>query len=177
MWDDNDNQEFYICGDNMAMVWNYAVDAWYRYENFDATAICSFHGDLYLGSHDGKIRRMSDLVVGDNGIEIVADWESGAIDFGAAYSRKYSAALWVGLKPIDGTSVDVTVETDRKNTFRERLISSEKAKIPGQPFMVKTKLKAKKFVYYRLILKVDTRMLPVTVTNVEIRVRMTSDAK
>ena len=52
--------------------------------------------------------------------------------------------MWVGLKPIDGTSVDVTVETDRKNTFRERIISSSKAKIPGQPFMVKTKLKAKK---------------------------------
>lgn len=177
MWDDNDHQEFYLCGDRMALVWNYAVDAWYRYENFDATAICTFHGDLYLGSHDGKIRRLSDYVVGDDGIEIVADWESGAIDFGAAYSRKYSAALWVGLKPIDGTSVDVTVETDRKNTFRERVISSSKAKIPGQPFMVKTKLKAKKFVYYRLILKVDSKMLPVTVTNVEIRVRMTSDAK
>ena len=177
MWDDNDHQEFYLCGDRMAMVWNYAVDAWYRYENFDATAICSFHGDLYVGSHDGKLRRMSDYVTGDDGAAIPAVWESGAIDFGAAYSRKYSAALWVGLKPVDGTSVDVTVETDRKNTFRERLISSEKAKIPGQPFMVKTKLKAKKFVYYRLILKVDERMLPVTVTNVEIRVRMTSDAK
>ena len=177
MWDDNDHQEFYLCGDRMALVWNYAVDAWYRYENFDATAICTFHGDLYLGSHDGKIRRLSDYVVGDDGIEIVADWESGAIDFGAAYSRKYSAALWVGLKPVEGTSVDVTVETDRKNTFRERVISSEKAKVPGQPFMVRTKLKAKKFVFYRLILKVDSKMLPVTVTNVEIRVRMTSDAK
>lgn len=177
MWDDNDHQEFYLCGDDMALVWNYSRDCWYRYENFDATAICSFHGDLYVGSHDGKIRRMSDYVVGDDGIEIVADWESGAIDFGAAYSRKYSAALWIGMKPIEGTSVNVTVETDRKNTFHEKVVASTKAKVLGQPFMARSKIKAKKFVFYRLILKVNKRMLPTTITNVEIRVRMTSDAK
>ena len=177
MWDDNDHQEFYLIGDGMALVWNYAVDAWYRYENFDVKAICSFRGDLYVGSHDGKVRRLSDYVVGDDGIAFPAVWESGAMDFGASYSRKYSAALWVGLKPIKGTSVDVTVITDRKNTFHDKVVSSEKAKIAGQPFMVKVKIKAKKFVFYHLRLSVNKRMLPVTVTNVEVRVRMTSDAK
>ena len=177
MWDDNDSQEFYMCGDNMALVWNYATDAWYRYENFDCSAICSFHGELYIGTHDGKVRRMSDYVMGDDGRILEAVWESGAMDFGAAYSRKYSAAVWVGLKPIKGTSVDVTVITDRKNTFQEKVVVSDKAKIPGEPFMTKVKLKAKKFVFYHLKLSVDTRMPPVTVTNVEIRVRMTSDAK
>ena len=177
MWDDNDNQEFYLCGDNMALVWNYAADAWYRYENFDCSAICSFHGELYIGTHDGKVRRMSDYVMGDDGRILEAVWESGAMDFGAAYSRKYSAAVWVGLKPIKGTSVDVTVITDRKNTFQDKVVVSDKAKIPGEPFMTKVKLKAKKFVFYHLKLSVDTRMPPVTVTNVEIRVRMTSDAK
>jgi len=177
LWDDNDSQEFYLLGDNKALVWNYAADAWYRYEDLDASCICSFHGDLYLGSNDGRIRRFSDSIVGDEGRAIYATWKSGAIDFGAAYSRKYSAALWLGLKPIEGTSVNVTVETDRKNTFLEKVVSSEKAKVAGQPFMVKTKLKAKKFVFYRLILNVREKMLPVTVTNAEIRVRMTSDAK
>lgn len=177
MWDDNDNQEFYLIGDGMALVWNYAMDAWYRYEHFDATAICSFRGDLYVGSHDGRIRRISDYVAGDDGVAFPAFWESGAMDFGASYSRKYSAALWVGLKPISGTSVDVTVVTDRKNTFHDKVVSSEKAKIAGQPFMVKVKIKAKKFVFYHLRLSVNKRMLPVTVTNVEVRVRMTSDAK
>ena len=177
LWDDNDNQEFYIIGDGMALVWNYAVDAWYRYENFDATAVCSFHGDLYIGSHDGKIRRMSDYVTGDEGKAIPAKWESGAMDFGAANSRKYSASLWVGMKPVEGTSVDVTVVTDRKNTFAEKNLSASKAKVPGQPFMIRTKIKAKKFVFYRLRLSVKKLMLPVTITNVEIKVRMTSEAK
>ena len=33
-WDDNDSQEFYICCDGKALVYNYAADAWYSYENF-----------------------------------------------------------------------------------------------------------------------------------------------
>ena len=177
MWDDNDNQEFYLCGDEMALVWNYAVDAWYRYENFDCSAICSFHGDLYVGSHDGRVRRMSNYVIGDEGFPIEARWESGSMDFGAPSMRKYSAALWVGMKPETGTGVDVTVITDRKDTFAEKTLSSEKAKIDGQPFMTRAKIKAKKFVFYKLRLSVHSKMLPVTVTNAEIRVRMTSDAK
>ena len=177
MWDDNDNQEFYLCGDDMALVWNYVTDTWYRYENFDARAICSFHGDLYVGSHDGKVKRMSDYVVGDEGAPIHAEWVSGAMDFGAPSYRKFSDALWVGLKPVDGTSVDVTVITDRKDTFKDKVVSSSKAKVGGQPFMVKTKIKAKKYVYYRLVLKVDTKMRPVIVTNVEMRMRLTGDAK
>ena len=177
MWDDNDNQEFYIVSHGIALVWNYALDCWYRYENFDAVKMCSFHGEVYLGTADGKIRRVTDRKMGDEGVAIEAVWESGNMDFGAGYMRKYAAMLWVGLKPESGTSVNVCVETDRKNTFREKVVSSEKAKISGQPFMVKTKLKAKKFVYYKLILSVEKKMPPVTVTDIEIRVRQTGYAK
>ena len=99
------------------------------------------------------------------------------MDFGSPSYRKFSDALWVGLKPVDGTSVDVTVITDRKDTFKDKVVSSSKAKVGGQPFMVKTKIKAKKFVYYRLVLKVDKKMRPVIVTNVEARMRLTGDAK
>ena len=113
----------------------------------------------------------------DNGVIIKAQWESGAIDFGADHLRKYSSMLWVGLKPEKGTSVDVCVETDRKNTFREKIISSTKAKVPGQPFTVRSKIKAKKFVFYRLLLSVDEKMPAVTVTNVDFRVRQTGYAK
>lgn len=177
MWDDNDNQEFYIVGDGMALVWNYAVDVWYRYENFDAKSMCNFHGDLLIGASDGKVWRLADEVTGDNGEPIKARWESGAMDFGAAHMRKYSAMLWVGLKPVAGSSINVTVVTDRKDTFSEKIISASKAKIAGQPFMARTKLKAKKFVFYRLIFNVSSQMPTVVVTNVEIRVRFTGNAK
>ena len=176
-WDDNDNQEYYISGNGITLVWNYATDTWYRYEGFNAACMCSFLGELYIGTVDGKILRLTDTKNGDEGYPVKAEWESGALDFGAGYQRKYSSMLWLGLKPQEGTSVDVCVETDRKNTFRDKVISSTKAKITGQPFMTKTKLKAKKFVYYRLLLSVDTKQPPVTVTDVEIRVRSTGYAK
>lgn len=177
MWDDNDNQEFYIAYNGMALVWNYVQDAWYRYENFPAVKMCNFQGEMYIGTPDGAVFRLTDRRMTDNGATVEAEWESGAMDFGAGHMRKYSSMLWVGLKPEEGTSVDVCVETDRKNTFRDKIVSSEKAKIDGQPFMVRTKIKAKKFVYYRLLLSVRERMLPVTVTNVSFRVRQTGYAK
>ena len=177
MWDDDNNQEFYIAGNGIALVWNYAANAWYRYENFHAVRMCGFLGDLYIGTPDGLVERLTYEKDTDNGVIIKAQWESGAIDFGADHLRKYSSMLWVGLKPEKGTSVDVCVETDRKNTFREKIISSTKAKVPGQPFTVRSKIKAKKFVFYRLLLSVDEKMPAVTVTNVDFRVRQTGYAK
>ena len=177
MWDDNDNQEFYIAQGGVALVWNYAVNVWYRYNGFNASRMCSFLGDLYIGTQEGLVVRLTDAKKSDAGTPVYAEWESGAMDFGVSHLRKYSSMLWVGLKPVDGTSVDVCVETDRKNTFREKIISSTKAKVPGQPFMVRSKIKAKKFVYYRLLLSVDEVMPAVTVTNVDFRVRQTGYTK
>ena len=85
--------------------------------------------------------------------------------------------MWVGLKPVDGTSVNVTVITDRKDTFKDKVVSSSRAKVLGQPFMKKTKIKAKKFVYYRIVLTIDRKMGATVVTDLEIRARVTGDAK
>ena len=176
-WDDNDNQEYYVCYDKKALVWNYANDTWYTYEGIDAVQLCNFHGELYFGTSDGKVFRLTYSKSSDDGDPIYAYWLSGAMDFSADYSRKYSSMMWVGLKPEEGTWVNVTVQTDRKDSFREKVVSSTKAKVPGEPFMVKTKIKAKKFVYYRLALYVDEKEPAVTVTNVDFRVRPTGYAK
>jgi hypothetical protein len=177
MWDDNDGQEFYLSDNKVTLVWNYAADAWYRYEGIDAVCMCNFHGEVIYGTSDGLIARLTYDSMGDMGYPIKAEWVSGAIDFGAANMRKYSSSIWVGLKPEAGTSVDVKLITDRKDTFKDKIVSSEKAKVAGQPFMVKTKLKAKKFVFYRLLLSVVDKQPAVTVTDVEFRVRQTGYAK
>ena len=177
MWDDNDGQEFYISGNGVTLVWNYVTDTWYRYEGLDAVIMCNFLGDVIIGTSGGKIYRLAYDKETDDGITVKAEWESGSMDFGASNMRKYSSMMWIGLKPVPGTSVDVCVETDRKNTFREKIVSSEKAKVPGQPFPVRSKIKAKKFTYYKLLLSVDTKMPAVTVTNVDFRVRQTGYSK
>lgn len=177
MWDDDDSQEFYLVSNGVALIWNYAADVWYRYEGFDAVTMCNFLGEILIGTSDGNVIRLTDSMTTDTGKPIRAQWVSGAMDFGASHLRKYSSMMWVGLKPEEGTSVDVCVETDRKDTFREKVVSSTRALVPGEPFTVRTKIKAKKFVYYRLLLSVDEIMPAVTVTNVDFRVRQTGYAK
>lgn len=177
MWDDNDGQEFYISGNGVTLVWNYVTDTWYRYEGLDAVIMCSFQGDVIIGTSGGKIFRLTYLKDTDDGVPILAEWVSGAMDFGAPSYRKFSDAMWVGMKPVDGTAVTVTVITDRKDTFKDKVVSSSKAKVSGQPFMAKTKIKAKKFVYYRVVLSIERKMQPAIVTNLEVRARVTGDAK
>ena len=177
MWDDNDGQEFYISGNGVTLVWNYVTDTWYRYEGLDAVMMCNFQGDVIIGTSGGKIFRLTYDKDTDDGVPVRAEWVSGAMDFGAPSFRKYSDAMWIGMKPVDGTSVNVTVITDRKDTFKDKVVSSSRAKVLGQPFMVKTKIKAKKFVYYRLVLSIDKMMGPTIVTGVETRARITGDAK
>lgn len=177
MWDDNDGQEFYISGNGVTLVWNYVTDTWYRYEGLDAVIMCNFLGDVIVGTSGGKIYRLTYDKETDDGVTVKAEWESGSMDFGASNMRKYSSMMWIGLKPVPGTSVDVCVETDRKNTFREKIVSSEKAKVPGQPFSVRSKIKAKKFVFYKLLLSVSKKMPAVTITNVDFRVRQTGYSK
>lgn len=177
MWDDDDGQEFYISGNGVTLVWNYVTDTWYRYSGLDAAIMCNFQGDVIVGTNGGKVFRLTYDRDTDDGVMITSEWESGSIDFGASNMRKYSSMMWVSLKPVAGTSVDVCVITDRKNTFKEKIISSEKAKVPGQPFPVRSKIKAKKFVFYKLLLSVDTKMPAVTITNVDFRVRQTGYSK
>ena len=181
LYDDNDHQEFYVveAGDSSGkiVVWNYANDTWYTYSNLDITCMCNFQGELYYGSSDGRIYHLTDTAQDDDGNPIEAIWISGAMDFGADYMRKYSSMMWVGLTPVDGTSVVVDIMTDQKNNFREKIVSSSKAKVEGQPFTVKTKIKAKKFVNYRLGFFTDWKQPPVTVTDVSFRVRTTGYAK
>ena len=93
------------------------------------------------------------------------------MDFGADFRRKYSAMLWVGIRPEDGGALTVTAETDRKKLFAEYAFASAGA--AELPEMKRIKLKAKKFTYYKLVLENDSADTTATVVSVDIRVRGT----
>lgn len=188
-FDDNGSQEYFVAYNGKALVFNYAADAWYCYENFDAACFASFNDTLYIGGSDGKIRRVSYDLETDDGKAIDAYWESGSMSFGQDYMRKYAAMLWIGIKPESRASVNVTVQTDRKSEYNEKVISTSLASFSNanfaswsfatsrKPFMTKLKIKAKKFVYYKLILKNNALDTTATVTAADIRVRYTGYAK
>ena len=188
-WDDNDSQEFYICCDGKALVYNYAADAWYSYENFPVACMANRHGELCIGSPDGKIKHLNYMYKSDDDEAIDAYWESGSMSFNQDYMRKYSAMLWVGIKPESAGEVEVTVQTDRKSAYSEKVIATSLAtfreanfarwsfRVNRKPFMTRLKIKAKKFVSYKLIFKTNSPDTTVTLLAADIKVRYTGMAK
>ena len=188
-YDDNDKQEYYVCFDGNALVYNYAADAWSKYANFPVSCMVSLHGELYIGTTDGRLKHLSYEWLSDDGEAIDAYWESGSMSFGQDYMRKYAAALWIGIKPEGNSEVWVTVQTDRNSQLNEKVVEStlsnfSKANFARwsfgtnrKPHMKKLKIKAKKFVFYKLIFKCDAADTRATVLAADIRVRYTGYAK
>ena len=116
------------------------------------------------------------------------------MSFGQDYRRKSSANLWIGFKPEAKSELDVTVLTDRTADYNIRSLTPKTVSYQlfdfehvdfsdftfstsDKPQMRRLKLKAKKFVYYKLILQTETNDTSVTVTAADIRVRFMGYAK
>ena len=188
-YDDNDHQEYYICYDKKALVHNYAVDAWYYYDNFDVTCMVNFRGNLYAGDSQGRFNLVSRANRTDNGEEITGYWESGAEPFDREFMRKYSSMLWLTLKPELRSKVQVTVETDRKSDHAKKTAASSLFTFSDadfrqwsfntnrKPHITRLKIKAKKFAYYKLILSFSGENTTATVVAADMRIRYTGYAK
>lgn len=164
--------EYYVIGaDGTALVHGIDADAWYVYTNFAAKCLINYMDELYFGTADGYLRHFSTQYFSDEGEAIDAYWESGSMPFAADFRRKYSAMLWVGIRPDDNGYLEVSSKTDRKTDFA--VYSFSTADAAQVPEMNRIKLKAKKFTYYNLILANNTSDKTATVVSVDIRVRGT----
>lgn len=182
-WDDDYSQQYFISCNGAALVHNYASDAWYYYSNFDAVCFLSFHGELYFGTSGGELRKLDDSEKSIAGDEIDAYWESGSMDFGEDFRRKYIAHIWIGLKPTENSEVIVTVQTDRKSVYSEKVVQKKMATFDDadfsdwsfstnyKPFMQRLKIKAKKVTYYKIIFKSKSDSTGATVVALDMRVR------
>ncbi len=164
--------EYYVIGsDGTALVNNVDADAWFIYTDFGAKCLINYKDELYFGTADGYLRHVSEDYCSDNGEPIDALWESGSMAFDTDYKRKYSAMLWVGIKPENNGYLKVTAETDRKSDFAEySFVTDDAADVLR---MNRIKLKAKKFTYYKLILSNNTADTTATVVSADIRARGT----
>ncbi len=169
---DKISHEYFVIGeDGTAIVQNMDVDAWYVYTDLMATCMINYRDEVYYGTGDGYLRHFSWDYCSDNGAAIDAYWESGAISFAEDYRRKCSAMLWIGIKPEDNGYLEVTAQTDRKSDFAVYTVATTDA--GAVPEMDRIKLKAKKFTYYKLILKNNTADKAATVVSADVRIRGT----
>lgn len=189
-YDDNDAQEYYICYDGDALIYNYAADAWSHYTHFPASSMANISEDLYIGTPDGKLKHFSSDYMDDDGEVIPAYWESGSMSFNQDYMRKYSAMAWVGVKPESNTELIITAKTDKK-TCDQKTITTKAYQFDFNEFafdtlqfdelydpqMYREKIKAKKGVFYKLIFYNEKAGTRCTVLAADIRVRFTGFAK
>lgn len=188
-FDDNFNQEYWIYYGNTALVHNYVSDAWFKYTNLDIACMCSLDGKLVFGTSDGKIKHLDYAYKSDDGTAIRAEWESGSMSFGKDYMRKYSSKVWISLSREKKSKINCIVKTDRDlssqtETIEEEFVSFDDVDFANFVFefntssvMHRMKLKAKKFIYYKLCLNTNDSDTAATVTAVDVLVRYSGYAK
>jgi len=172
---DKINHEYYVTDGDNCVVHNTENDTWYVYSDFAATCIVVYQDEVYYGTADGYLRHFSHDYLFDNSAAINAYWHSGSMDFGSPTKRKASARMWVALKPETGSSLTVEVDTDNSTTIATKTATA--ATTGDLPDINRLKLKAKKFVYYKLKLSSNSATTTATVDSVSIRVNYTADAK
>lgn len=188
-YDDNKNQEYYICDGDEALVYNYPADAWYYYTGLNIHSMCNLEDMLLFGTDDGKICELSDNYLNDDGALIDCVWESGSLDFGKNYLRKFMSEIWISMKPQAHSKVTVTVQTDKKSEFTEKVIESRLATFEHMDFedfsfstnrkpqVKKLKIKAKKFAFLKIIFKSKDLYTSAIILSADPKIRETGYVK
>jgi hypothetical protein len=111
------------------------------------------------------------------------------MDFGADFRKKYSSEIYVSILPQSNSNLAITAMTDRREDYREKSIGSNIFSFANASFAAwsfdmkrtpkihRVRLKVKKFVYYKLIFKVEEPGARATVLSYDMKVRFSSNVK
>lgn len=128
-------------------------------------------------------------VPGGTAQKIPAVWESGFMSFGADFRRKYSSIVYVSIRPQFNSEVVITAQTDKRADYMEKVVADsvfewENANFPDwtfntndRPKIRRIRLKIKKFVYYKLIFKIEKEGAKGTILGFDQQIRYASMAK
>lgn len=179
--DDNQHGTYYVFlndKEGTILVHRTALDAWTVYQSPAAAEVLfavMFGGTLYFAVPYRDLYYFDaaekyDAPSGTPGAEktpIAATYETGYMDFGADYLRKFSSEIWVSLLPENSSKLSITASTDRQSTYPEKALGANvfswdavdyarwSYNLSNAPKIRRIKLKVKKFVYYQLIFRVD----------------------
>jgi hypothetical protein len=125
------------------------------------------NGAMIFGDDDGHLYKFDDDARLFNIVAISAEWEMGYYDWGQEWLRKFTNQCWISIQPASKVNLDVYWITDRDTTPKQASISigyntfdydaidysdwSYNTSLTPRPQRVRTK--AKKFAYWKLIIK------------------------
>lgn len=183
------DHEFWFLFGNRALIFNYANDSWYLYEDLNFELLLEVENERYGFSGDGRVVHFSRAYRNDDGADIDCYAATGAMDFDRDWLQKYSPMIFVALQPESGARVYVTVETNRRSDYPEKLISYGLATFlhldfshfsfgtNRKPQVKRVKMKVKKATFYRLIFKSKSASATATVIETDVKLRYAGAVK
>lgn len=202
--DDNIHKTYYVFvndGEGTVLVNRYGLNKegiWYKYSsNLCANVrFAVMYGGNMVFATDTELFCFRDGAVMDAPLEIgggeqaiSAVWESGQMAFGADFRQKYSSKIYISMMPQVSSQMTVTASTDRRDSYIEKTVGQGilyfdeldfgafSFNLSTTPKIQRIRLKVKKFVYYKLIFRVDKPGARATVLGYDQQVRFGSMAK
>ena len=175
--------EFWLLWGQHALILNYAADAWYIYRGCPFRACVEVEGEMLGFTQEGQVRHVSRSYRSDDGAVISARAESGSMDFDRDYQVKHSPRLFAAIRLEAGARVWVSVETNRRGDYPQRLISAGLAGFEHvdfghfsfgtsrKPQVRRVKLKVKKATFYKLVFSSVSASAAVTLLETDIHLR------
>ncbi|MGM9640562.1 MAG: hypothetical protein ACI3V3_04275 [Faecousia sp.] len=183
------DHEYWFTQDGKALILNYANDSWYAYENLPFSHLLEVEDEKYGFGQDGLVFRFSREYRNDDGAAIDCYAATGAMDFGRDWQLKYSPMFFVAMQPESGAMLLVTVETNRKSDYQEKVVAYNLAEFlhvdfnhfsfatNRKPQVKRIKMKVKKATFYRLIFKSNSASATATVLETDVQLRYAGNVK
>lgn len=183
-----ENEYWFLYG-GKALILNYASDAWYQYTNMPFTEMLEISGQLYGFTEEGRCVHVSRAYRNDDGADIDAYAATGSMDFDKDWLLKYSPMIFVAIQPESGARVSVTVETNRRSDYPEKIVAAGFSTFAHvnfahwsfgtnrKPQVRRVKMKVKKATFYKLIFKSLSASATATVLETDVQLRYTGNVK
>jgi hypothetical protein len=148
-----------------------------------------FVNDLEAFCLDPTLTKDASETSGGEPQQIKAVWESGFMHFGADFRRKYSSLIYVSVKPQANSQIIITAETDKRADYMEKAVNNNVFYWPNahfvhwtfntndRPTINRVRLKVKKFVYYKMIFRIEKEGASGTILGFDQQIRFASMAK
>lgn len=168
----------------------------YKSSLFKNVRFAMIHGGKLVFCNETEAFQFDDDLTTDAALEpggeaqqIKAKWESGFMHFGADFRRKYSSEIYVSVQPQSNSQIIVTAETDKRSDYLEKTIENDVFQWSNvdfntwdfntndRPTINRVRLKVKKFVYYKLVFRIDKPGAQGTILSVDQKIRFASMAK
>lgn len=176
--------EYWILhGNGTALILNYAVDAWYKYTALPFRLLLEVERERIGFCDDGRVVRFSRAYRSDDGEAIDCRAATGSMDFGRDWLRKYSPMLFVALMPESGAKLTVSVESNLRSDYPEKVLSYDLASFSHMDFgrytfftnrkpqTARLPIKVKKATFYKLVFHSNDTSSTATVIEADVRVR------